>query len=141
MHIEDLDLTSQTKQERYATLLKQVVALGEGERDEVAVMVYPGLNGVQHDAVAQTISYRVNSTQHYVENSYDPESTLMVGMSADDKFSLTSLYGWYKISLPKSYVFKSLYFRGNDGEQLTGTACYSYAEIASSLRLWRIAPS
>lgn len=38
MHIEELDLTLQTKQERYATLLKQVVALGEDERDEVAVM-------------------------------------------------------------------------------------------------------
>lgn len=98
-----------------------------------AVMVYPYDEGISIDADNQTLSVELPATQSYTPNSYDPNTSLMVGLSDSDNFELKSVYGWYKISAAYfagsngDSVIETITLRAYNGEQLSGKATYNYS--------------
>lgn len=93
-----------------------------------AVMVYPYNSNVTINTANSTIGIYMPPMQVYTPNSYDPNATIMYGLSEGSEFELTSICGWYRIQLPNSMDVDYITLRSPLGEQLSGNAEYNYAE-------------
>ena len=101
--------------------LKRVNAGAATTSTTGVVIVYPYNTNYYINTRTLNVKASLPATQHYLADSYGLDGNIMISSAEYNQFSLKSVCGWLKIQLTgNGEKVKSIKFRGNNGEQVSG---------------------
>ena len=114
-------------------LTRITAASGSVEIDDI-VAIYPYDASYTLNHTTESVDVELPAVQSYLEGSYGLGDNTMVYVGEDDNFSFKSLCGWVRLQLRGVKTVKSVTFRGNDNEILSGEATLDYNEMELMLK-------
>lgn len=118
--------------EREGILLRTAQGTATTTADKV-VVVYPYNENYTISHAASSVDVTIPAVQYYKSGSYGVGANLMVATGTGDNFSLKSLCGWVKLQFKGSEKLTKITLRGNNDEQIAGSATANYDNYTLAL--------
>ena len=97
------------------------------------IVIYPYNKDYELDLMNNTISVVIPSTQRYAKNSYGVGANVMIASSSNNSFTLRNICGWLKLQFTGNAIINAIKIKGNNNEQLAGTAIANYEDYSTFL--------
>ena len=97
------------------------------------IVIYPYNKDYELDLMNNTVSVVIPSTQRYAKNSYGVGANVMIASSSNNSFTLRNICGWLKLQFTGNAIINAIKIKGNNNEQLAGTAIANYEDFSTFL--------
>ena len=97
------------------------------------IVIYPYNKDYELDLMNNTVSVVIPSTQRYAKNSYGVGANVMIASSSNNSFTLRNICGWLKLQFTGNAIINAIKIKGNNNEQLAGTAIANYEDYSTFL--------
>ncbi len=97
------------------------------------IVIYPYNKDYELDLMNNTVSVVIPSTQRYAKNSYGVGANVMIASSSNNSFTLRNICGWLKLQFTGNAIINAIKIKGNNNEQLAGTAIANYEDFPTFL--------
>ncbi len=97
------------------------------------IVIYPYNKDYELDLMNNTVSVVIPSTQYYAKNSYGVGANVMIASSSNNSFTLRNICGWLKLQFTGNAIINAIKIKGNNNEQLAGTAIANYEDYSTFL--------
>ena len=97
------------------------------------IVIYPYNKDYELDLMNNMVSVVIPSTQYYAKSSYGVGANVMIASSSNNSFTLKNICGWLKLQFTGNAIINAIKIKGNNNEQLAGTAIADYENFSTFL--------
>ena len=97
------------------------------------IVIYPYNKDYELDLMNNTVSVVIPSTQYYAKSSYGVGANVMIASNSNNSFTLRNICGWLKLQFTGNAIINAIKIKGNNNEQLAGTAIANYEDFSTFL--------